>query len=105
MKHNQAKFSIGQIVHHNLFDYRGVVIDVDSCYQGDDQWYDRMAATRPPKNKPWYQILVHDSDVEAYVSEKNLESDMLQEPVEHPLVPYFFECFENGVYKKKQPIH
>ncbi|MBF0124674.1 MAG: heat shock protein HspQ [Magnetococcales bacterium] len=105
MKTAQTRFFVGQIVHHNLFDYRGVVVDVDCCYQGDEQWYERMAVTRPPKDEPWYQILVDNSDGEAYVAEKNLESDLLQEPVEHPLVQYFFECFENGFYKKRTPSH
>ncbi|MCK5189132.1 MAG: DNA-binding protein, partial [Methylococcales bacterium] len=31
---SEAKFSIGQIVHHQLFDYRGVVIDVDYKFLG-----------------------------------------------------------------------
>ncbi len=105
MNVDKARFSIGQVVHHNILDYRGVIVDVDAYYQGDDEWYERVAITKPPKDKPWYQILVHDSEKETYVSEKNLESDMLQEPVEHPLVDHFFECFENGSYKQKKTIH
>ena len=26
---NKAKFKIGQIIHHRLFDYTGVVLDID----------------------------------------------------------------------------
>ena len=29
---SEAKFSIGQIVQHQLFNYRGVIIDVDYNY-------------------------------------------------------------------------
>ena len=33
-----ALFEIGQIVHHRLFDYRGVVLDVDPDFQGGEEW-------------------------------------------------------------------
>ena len=32
----QVQFSIGQVVHHNKFDYRGVIVDVDADFQGTD---------------------------------------------------------------------
>ncbi len=64
MSQQVAKFSVGQIIQHNLFDYRGVIVDVDPIYQRDDAWYERMARTRPPKDQPWYQILVHESESE-----------------------------------------
>ena len=35
-----ALFEIGQIVHHRLFGYRGVVLDVDADFQGGDEWYE-----------------------------------------------------------------
>ena len=43
-----ALFEIGQIVHHRLFDYRGVVLDVDPDFQGGEEWYLKMARSRPP---------------------------------------------------------
>ena len=36
---NKAKFKIGQIIHHRLFDYSGVVFDIDPIFQGSDEWY------------------------------------------------------------------
>ena len=63
-----SKFYVGQVVYHNLFDYRGVIVDVDPSYQKDGVWYDRMARTRPPKDRPWYQVLVHDSKSETRCS-------------------------------------
>ena len=94
----QAKFSIGQCVQHRLFDYRGVVVDVDAEFLGSDEWYDEVARSRPPKDEPWYHVLVHDADNETYVAERNLEQDQTYEPVNHPLLNEFFSGFEQGIY-------
>jgi heat shock protein HspQ len=55
----QAKFSIGQLVHHRLFDYRGVIVDVDAVFLGSEEWYEQVAKSKPPKDQPWYHVLVH----------------------------------------------
>ena len=34
MSKHEAKFQVGQIIHHKLFDYIGVVFDVDPTFQG-----------------------------------------------------------------------
>jgi heat shock protein HspQ len=94
----QAKFSIGQCIQHRLFDYRGVIVDVDAEFLGSDEWYDEVARSRPPKDEPWYHVLVHDADNETYVAERNLEPDQTYEPVNHPLLGEFFSGFEQGVY-------
>ena len=47
-----AKFEVGQVVHHLKFGYRGVVFDVDPCFQGTEGWYEQVARSRPPKDKP-----------------------------------------------------
>ena len=70
-----AKFAVGQIVRHKLFNYRGVIIDVDPEFRGTDDWYRKMAPSRPPKNKPWYKVLMHSTDNHTYVAERNLELD------------------------------
>ena len=90
-----AKFSIGQLVHHRLFDYRG----------GTDEWYEQVARSRPPKDKPWYRVLVHNAEHETYVAERNLEPDPSIEPINHPLVDQLFDRFENGVYSSKRHNH
>ena len=48
----KAKFLIGQIVHHEVFDYTGVVFDIDPFFQGSNEWYEQVAQSRPPKKKP-----------------------------------------------------
>ena len=29
-----VRFSVGELVHHQLFDYRGVIVDVERNFQG-----------------------------------------------------------------------
>jgi heat shock protein HspQ len=100
-----SKFYIGQVVYHSLFDYRGVIVDVDPSYQKDVTWYERMARTRPPKDKPWYQILVHDSQSESYVAERNLRVDETLKPVDNPNLHKYFKSFSNGQYRLKSQVH
>ena len=93
-----AHFSIGDLVHHKLFDYRGVVVDVDPRLMLSDEWYEAVARSRPPKDQPWYRVLVHDATHETYVAERNLEPDTSNAPVRHPLVDTFFRNFSDGRY-------
>ena len=99
----EVKFSIGELVHHRLFDYRGVIVDVDDKFQGTEQWYEAVAKSRPPKNKPWYHVLVHGSDHTTYVAEQNLETDDVMEPIIHPLLEHFFSDFKQGKYIRINP--
>lgn len=92
-----ARFSVGQIVRHKLFNYRGVVVDVDSRFAGSEEWYEKMAPSRPPKNKPWYKVLMHSTDNHTYVAERNLEPDESGDPIAHPdLDAYFIGLGEAG---------
>jgi len=98
----ETQFSVGQIIHHNKFEYRGVIFDVDATFQGTDEWYDQVAKSRPPKEKPWYHVLVDQSANITYVAERHLESDSSEKPIEHPLIDNFFEEFDQGFYKLKK---
>ena len=93
-----AQFSVGQVIHHKLFDYRGVIVDVDPVYSGSDDWYERVAKSRPPKDRPWYHVLVDDGENNTYVSEQNLEADWSMEAIDHPLIPELFAGFVDGRY-------
>ena len=97
-----AKFNIGQLIRHKLFDYRGVIADVDPVFEGSDEWYDEVARSRPPKDRPWYKVLVHDSDQETYVAERNLDNDSSHEPVDHPMIESYFKRFNDGHYLHSQ---
>ncbi len=95
------KFKVGQTIRHKLFNYRGVIYEADEMYTGTEDWYDIMAKTRPPKDQPWYKVLVHDHEHTTYVAEKNLEADHSGEPVNHPWVILFFDGFRKGTYLGK----
>jgi len=43
-----AKFAVGQVVRHRMFDYRGVVFDVDPEFRGSDEWCDKVDGTKNP---------------------------------------------------------
>ncbi len=98
MSTQNAKFSVGQLIEHKLFNYRGVIVDVDYCFMGTDEWYEQVALSRPPKDKPWYRVLVHNAFHETYVAERNLKNDDSKEPVNHPLVDAYFDEFDDGLY-------
>ncbi|MGB0748293.1 MAG: heat shock protein HspQ [Magnetospiraceae bacterium] len=101
----QAKFAIGQLIHHRLFDYRGVVVDVDPHFCGTEGWYQSVARSQPPKDRPWYHVLVDGSDMQTYVAERNLEADTETGPVRHPLVRQVFEKLEAGAYVARRRDH
>jgi heat shock protein HspQ len=101
----RVKFSVGKLVHHRLFDYRGVIVDVDQNFTATDQWYETVAKSRPPKNKPWYHVLVHGSNHSTYVAEQNLEADTINEPINHPMLKHFFSEFIDGKYVRNDPIN
>lgn len=98
----RTRFSVGEVIHHRLFDYRGVIVDVDRSFQGSGEWYAQMARSRPPKDKPWYHVLVHDATHTTYVAERNLEPDASGEPVVHPLLAHFFADFVAGRYVRNE---
>jgi len=98
----KVKFSVGELIHHRLFGYRGVIVDVDQNFQAAEEWYEMVAKSRPPKNAPWYHVLVHGSDHSTYVAEQNLASDKFGEAIDHPMLDYFFSKFADGKYVRNE---
>ena len=98
MNSDQANFSVGQLIQHRLFEYRGVVVDVDPHFLGSEDWYRQMAHSRPPKDRPWYHVLVDGAEFQTYVAERNLKADETAEPIRHPELELFFEKMEGGRY-------
>lgn len=101
----RARFAVGQLVRHLRFDYRGVVADVDATFQGTEEWYERMARSRPPKDRPWYHVLVDGAQHTTYVAERHLEDDPSGRPVRHPLLDRLFDAFEDGRYVRARPLN
>jgi heat shock protein HspQ len=102
---SRAEFSVGQVIHHQRFGYRGVIADVDATFHGSDEWYDQVARSRPPRDKPWYHVLVDGSDSTTYVAERHLEPDQSGGPIQHPLLEQFFESYCDGHYQRPQPLN
>jgi len=100
-----AKFQIGQLIRHSLFGYRGVIADVDPIFLLSDEWYEEMARSRPPKDEPWYHVLVHDAGHTTYVAERNLGADDSDDPIRHPDVDDIFDGFENGSYHRRRGVN
>ena len=105
MSTREARFSVGQVIRHGLFEYRGVVTDVDGTFQLSDEWYEQVARSQPPKDQPWYHVLVHDSDQMTYVAERNLQPDPEPEPIRHPLLAAIFAGFSDGHYEPLRPVN
>ena len=96
---HQAKFSIGQIVRHRHFPFRGVVFDVDPQFANTEEWLKAIPEPiRPRRDQPFYHLFAEnaESHYEAYVSEQNLLADESGEPVEHPQIELMFDAAEGG---------
>ena len=98
MPGQKAKFQVGELIHHKLFDYVGVVFDVDPVFNGSDMWYDQVARSRPPKDEPWYHVLVDQADHTTYVAEQNLTPAEEFKPISHTLVNHYFSEFDGKRY-------
>ncbi len=96
-----ARFAIGEVVRHRLFDFRGVIFDVDPEFANSEEWYEAIPeALRPSKDQPFYHLLAENSESAyiAYVSQQNLLPDESDEPVEHPAIATMFDR-EDGRYR------
>ena len=96
-----ATFSVGQLVWHRLFHYRGVVFDVDPVFLGSEEWYEQMARSRPPKDEPWYRVLVHNAVHQTYVAERNLDQDDSGERIQNPAIKVLFSGFDGVRYTSR----
>jgi heat shock protein HspQ len=97
----QAQFRIGQIVEHNKFGYRGVIYEVDPSFSLTEEWYDSVARSRPPKDRPWYHVLVDNELHTTYVAERNLSPATDKREIHHPLINEFFLGYREGMYQPK----
>lgn len=105
MSSQQPKYEPGQVIHHLNFDYTGVIVGVDAEFSGSEEWYDKEAHTRPPKDGPWYHVLVHDGEQKAYVAERNLHLAANPGPINNPSIPLFFDTFRSGRYIRRRLIN
>ncbi|HYO97942.1 MAG TPA: heat shock protein HspQ [Polyangiaceae bacterium] len=100
-----ARFTIGDVVRHRLFDFRGVIFDVDPVFANTEEWYQAIPEEiRPSKDQPFYHLLAENSDSSyvAYVSQQNLLPDATDEPVDHPAISGIFDDFADGRYRLRR---
>ena len=88
MAESIAKFSIGDVVRHRHFDFRGVIYDVDFEFNNSEEWYESIPKdVRPKKDQPFYHL-------------QNLISDDSDEPIKHPLIEEIFTGKKGSSYFK-----
>jgi heat shock protein HspQ len=73
-----AKFSVGQVVRHRVYPFRGIIFDIDPIFNNTEEWW---------------------KSIPAYVSEQNLLPDASGTPLRHPQVGELFALEEDGNYR------
>jgi heat shock protein HspQ len=104
---SRARFAIGDIVRHRVYDFRGVIFDIDPVFANSEEWYEAIPQeVRPSREQPFYHLLAEngDSSYVAYVSQQNLLGDGDGGPVEHPSVAELFEDFKQGRYRLRRSM-
>jgi heat shock protein HspQ len=102
---SHARFTIGDVVRHRLYDFRGVVYDVDPVFANSEEWYQAIPEeVRPAKDQPFYHLLAEngESSYIAYVSQQNLVADDSDEPVDHPEIAGLFDAYAKGRYRLRR---
>ena len=98
----RARFAIGDVVRHRLFDFRGVVFDIDPVFANSEEWYEAIPeGMRPRRDQPFYHLMAEsdDSSYIAYVSQQNLVHDGDGGPVDHPGLAQLFDEYSKGRYR------
>jgi heat shock protein HspQ len=106
-KTRTAKFTIGQVVRHRLFPFRGVVFDIDPEFDNTEEWWLSIPEeVRPSKDQPFYHLFAENAETEyvAYVSEQNLLLDTSGQPLRHPQVREIFETDDKGTYRPRNSL-
>ena len=89
----EAKFNIGDVVRHRIFEFRGVIFDVDPVFANSEEWYQSIPEpVRPAKDQPFYHLFAENAESSyiAYVSQQNLLADDEHGPVAHPGISALF---------------
>jgi heat shock protein HspQ len=101
----ETAFSIGDVVRHRIFDFRGVVFDIDPVFANSEEWYQSIPEqVRPSKDQPFYHLFAENAESSyiAYVSQQNLLADHQQGPINHPGINAVFEGWNGDQYQLKR---
>ena len=103
----QARFGVGDVVRHKMFDFRGVVFDIDPTFANSEEWYEAIPEQiRPERDQPYYHLFAESDDAYyvAYVSQQNLVGDGPAGPVDHPNIAEMFDDFADGRYVMRRAL-
>ena len=101
----QPRFGVGDVVRHKMFDFRGVVFDIDPTFANSEEWYEAIPEQiRPERDQPYYHLFAESDDAYyvAYVSQQNLVGDGTGGPVDHPNIDEMFDEFADGRYQMRR---
>ena len=102
-----SRFGIGDVVRHRMFDFRGVIFDIDPVFANSEEWYDAIPQEiRPRRDQPYYHLFAEneESSYVAYVSQQNLLADGENGPVDHPQLPELFGEFDGARYHMRRSL-
>ena len=103
-KSRLARFTIGDVVRHRVYPFRGVIFDVDPVFNNTEEWWLAIPEeVRPSKDQPFYHLLAENDEAEyvAYVSEQNLLPDESGRPLRHKRIKSFFDLGADGSYRAR----
>jgi heat shock protein HspQ len=53
-QHARTRFTLGEVVKHRLFDFRGVIFDIDPVFANSEEWYAAIPEhIRPDREQPF----------------------------------------------------
>ena len=97
---DSPKFTIGEVVKHRFYPFRGVIFDVDPEFMNSEEWYESIPThIRPKRNQPFHHLFAENEDGPyiAYVSQQNLLHDENLDLV-HTANKTLFEGIVDGKY-------
>jgi heat shock protein HspQ len=103
----EARFAIGEVVRHRIFDFRGVVFDIDPVFANSEDWYQSIPeGVRPSKDQPFYHLFAENAESSyiAYISQQNLLSDVEHGPISHPGINAVFDGWTGNRYELKRVL-
>jgi heat shock protein HspQ len=99
-----AKYSIGSVVKHRVYPFRGVVFDIDPVFNNTEEWWNSIPEeVRPHRDQPFYHLFAENAETEyvAYVSEQNLVPDASNDPLRHSQISEVFVKTRDGRLKAR----
>ncbi|XP_069816848.1 F-box only protein 21 isoform X1 [Dendropsophus ebraccatus] len=92
-------YTVGLIVRHRRYDYRGVIFGWDPVCMMPPDWIENLSVHQLPQgaNQPFYSILLDDGSC-SYVAQENLEPHPEPGPIQHPDIALYFSEFAGDHY-------